>query len=205
MLNKLAAVACLAMALAGCVSANQSETSPGSMNGFGRDPMSMITITSSSGAVSPDQAVVAAVAANLNKAQIDPQYSDPIETEGVSALQYGLGYGAAGATQGIKYGHAAAVAGAIVSGATGLVGGAINGEQIWSEAKVTGVGASTEQTLRDWERGRAIPPAIRAQIPNIRKLCEGLHAQTSIVRTHNRTPGNMPDWHGPRAGSAPNS
>ena len=186
--------AALALLLSACASV------PGPLNGLGRDPLTKIVLTHSSGRMTTQQYLIAQAAAELNNQQIEFQLSDPLESVGVSGGAYGVGYAIAGALgiQGFRGVDAGAYA--LQSGTIGLAGGAVNGLHSNSYASVSVTGSSTEATLRDWEKGAAIPPALTTRFPNLRDLVLGLHAWPAYVRSRNRTnspaEGLVPDWSG---------
>ena len=158
MLYVFAIVASVAM-LGGC------STMPGTFNGLGDDPMSMLIVyRTDKQPITREQYEAVVEIAKEASVKIGLQLSSSLE----AAVSSGLPFGAAGAAGGI-------IEGGLTAGAAGtaaLLGGVVSGLQNASYANVWGVADLVEITLRDMEAAGD-------------KKLHRLHVSAAFIRTGN--------------------
>lgn len=158
MLSAFVIVASVAM-LSGC------STMPGTFNGLGEDPMSMLVVyRTDKKPITKEQYVSVVAVAQEASNQVGLQLSSSLE----AAISSGFPFGIAGAGGGALEGGLAAGA----AGTAGFLGGVVSGLQNASYANVWLVADITEVTLRDREASGE-------------KMLKGLHVSAAFIRTGN--------------------
>ena len=141
------------------------STMPGTFNGLGEDPMSMLIVyrTDKQQITEEQYKAVGAIAQEASN-QIGLQLSSSLE----AAISSGLPFGFVGAAGGAIEGGLAAGA----AGTAGFLGGLVSGLQNASYANVWLVADLTEVTLRDREAAGE-------------KILHRLHVSAAFIRTGN--------------------
>mgnify|MGYP001565818024 CR=1 FL=1 len=141
------------------------STMPGTFNGLGSDPMSMLVVyrTDKQQITEEQYKAVGAIAQEASN-QVGLQLSSSLE----AAISSGFPFGIAGAGGGAVEGGLAAGA----AGTAGFLGGFVGGLQNASYANVWLVADITEVTLRDREASGD-------------KTLKGLHVSAAFIRTGN--------------------
>lgn len=170
---------------------------PGMFNGLGSDYMSVLVIyrTDNRPVSWQDYQLVQGIARRMNLTLMG-QLSTAFEAAGSGMLAYGMAGAAGGAAQGAFY-AGAAPAGAAVSGLVYAFGGAVTGATTFAYGRDFDLSQMVETSLRDAARHDHLVEA------------ERLHVVAGFVRTLNQVNSpaaslrkEMPDFHGPIAGSA---